>query len=370
MSASAAALKRTPLHALHVESDARLTPFAGWDMPLQYGEGLKAEHLWTRSNAGLFDVSHMGQLVVSGPGVQAGLERALPVDFEGWPDGLQRYTLLLNDAGGIDDDLMVTRTGDTVAIVVNAGCRDADLARLRGLCPGLSIVWRAAALLALQGPQANAALAALNPAVADLTFMQAATVELCGAACLVSRSGYTGEDGFEISVPEDGAMRLARALLAHPAVKPIGLGARDTLRLEAGLHLYGQDMDAQTTVHEAALGWAIAKSRRAGGAKAGGYPGAQTTLREATHGPQRRLTALVGVEAVPVRHGVEIVDGDGGKRGVVTSGTVSPVLGKPVMLASLEAALDADTRLFASVRGKRHEVQRTRLPFVAKRYRR
>ncbi|MDA0224867.1 MAG: glycine cleavage system aminomethyltransferase GcvT [Proteobacteria bacterium] len=370
MSAAATDLQRTPLHALHVDSGARMTPFAGWEMPLQYGEGLKAEHLWTRANAGLFDVSHMGQLIVSGPALEATLERAMPVDFDGWPDGLQRYTLLLNDAGGIDDDLMVTRTGEAVAIVVNAGCRDADLARLRALCPGMRIVWREAALLALQGPQADAALTALNPAVADLTFMQSATIVLCGAPCLVSRSGYTGEDGFEISVPAEAAMRLAQALLAQPMVKLVGLGARDTLRLEAGLHLYGQDMDAQTTVHEAALGWAIAKSRRAEGAKAGAYPGAQTTLREAADGPQRRLTALVGVEPVPVRHGVEIVDGDGGKLGVVTSGTVSPTLGKPVMLASVDVALAADAPLFAIVRGKAHPVARTTLPFVPKRYRR
>lgn len=370
MSAQGTDLRRTPLHALHAEQGARFTPFAGWEMPLQYGEGLKAEHLWTREQASLFDVSHMGQLLVSGNALHATLERALPVDFEGWPDGLQRYTLLLNDAGGIDDDLMVTRTGDRVAIVVNAACREADLARLRALCPGLSIEWNEAALIALQGPRAEAALAALNPEAARLAFMRTAELELCGALCFVSRSGYTGEDGYEISVPAQAAEVLARALLAHPAVRPAGLAARDTLRLEAGLHLYGQDMDAATSVHSASLGWAIAKSRRTGGAKAGRFPGDVATLAEQAAGPMRRLVGLVGVDAVPVRHGAAIVDVHGVARGRVTSGTVSPALGRPIMLASLDAALNATAPLFAVVRGKQHAVQRTPLPFVPKRYRR
>lgn len=370
MSAPATDLRRTPLHALHAERGARFTPFAGWEMPLQYGEGLKAEHLWTRERASLFDVSHMGQLVVSGPNLHAVLERALPVDFEGWPDGLQRYALLLNDAGGIDDDLMVTRTGDRVAIVANAACRDADLARLRALCPELSIEWHEAALVALQGPQAEAALAALNPEAARLAFMHTAELELCGAPCFVSRSGYTGEDGYEISVPVQAAQALARALLAHPAVRPAGLAARDTLRLEAGLHLYGQDMDAATTVHAASLGWAIAKSRRAGGAKAGRFPGAEKTLAEQSQGVTRRLSGLVGLDAVPVRHAAEVVDGGGRAVGVVTSGTVSPTLGRPIMLASLDVALEVKAPLFAMVRGKQHAVQRAPLPFVPKRYRR
>lgn len=370
MSAPATDLRRTPLHALHTECGARFTPFAGWEMPLQYDAGLKAEHLWTRDQASLFDVSHMGQLVVTGPDLHAALERALPVDFEGWPDGLQRYTLLLNDAGGIDDDLMVTRTGDRVAIVVNAACRDADRARLRALCHELSIEWREAALIALQGPQADAALTALNPEASKLAFMHAATLDLHGADCLVSRSGYTGEDGFEISVPTGDAERLARILLEQPAVRLAGLAARDTLRLEAGLHLYGQDMDTQTSVHEAGLGWAIARARRAGGAKAGGFPGAAEVLRPDGATPARRLSALIGEAAVPVRHGAEIVDESGRTLGTVTSGTVSPTLGKPVMLAMLDAAAGAEAPLFAVVRGKRHAVTRTRLPFVPKRYRR
>jgi aminomethyltransferase len=364
------ALAKTPLDALHRALGARFTPFAGYDMPLQYADGLKAEHLWTRANAGLFDVSHMGQLRVTGAGRHAALEAALPLDFEGWPLGQQRYSLLLNDAGGIEDDLMLTRLADEVAIVVNAACRDKDLAQLRARCPGLAFAWRDAALLALQGPRAERVLARLQPAAAELVFMQAAQLELVGAECLVTRSGYTGEDGYEISVPAAAAEPLARALLEDPAVKPVGLAARDTLRLEAGLHLYGQDMDGQTTVCTAGLAWAIARARRTGGAKEGGYPGAPTTLREAREGTARRLAGLVGLEPVPVRSGAEIVDAEGAARGTVTSGTVSPSLGKPVMLAQLDTALAADAALFAVVRGKRHAVARAALPFVPKRYKR
>lgn len=363
-------LARTPLFALHTALGARFTPFAGYEMPLQFAEGLKAEHLWTRAQAGLFDVSHMGQLRVIGPGLHAALERALPLDFDGWPSGQQRYSLLLNDAGGIEDDLMVTRLEGEVAIVANAACRDKDLAQLRARCSALEFTWRDAALIALQGPAAQAALGALAPRAAALKFMQVESIEIEGARCLVSRSGYTGEDGYEISVPSKTAERIARRLLENPAVKPVGLAARDTLRLEAGLHLYGQDMDSETTVCGAALGWAIAPGRRAGGAKAGGFPGAGTTLRERDAGCAHKLVGLVGVEPVPVRSGAQLVDADGAERGTVTSGTVSPSLGKPVMLARLDTALAADAALYAVVRGKRHPVARAQLPFVPKRYKR
>ena len=365
-------LARTPLHDLHRALGARFTPFAGYEMPLQYVAGLKAEHQWTRQNAGLFDVSHMGQLRVRGDAREAGLEAALPLDFDAWPSGQQRYSILLNDAGGIEDDLMVTRFEAEVAIVVNAACRDKDLAQLRAHCSALSFAWRDAALIALQGPAAEGVLAALAPRCAELKFLQSNWIEIeiegAQATCLVSRSGYTGEDGYEISVPVAAAERLVRALLADPAVKPVGLAARDTLRLEAGLHLYGQDMDAQTTVCTAGLDWAIARGRRAGGAKAGGFPGAETTLREARAGTAQRLVGLVGIEPVPVRSGAQIVDADGAPRGVVTSGTVSPTLGKPIMLARLDTALATDAALFALVRAKRHLVARAALPFVPKRY--
>ncbi len=363
-------LMRTPLHDLHRELGARFGPFAGYDMPLQYRDGLRAEHLWTRAHAGLFAVSHMGQLRVRGPDLEQALERALPVDFAGWPHGLQRYTLLLNPRGGIEDDLMVERLEGEVAMVVNAACKDKDLARLQALCPVLAFEPLGHALIALQGPRAEQALAELQPAIARLGFMHAARFELAGTPCLVTRSGYTGEDGFEISVPAARASALARQLLAHPEVKPIGLGARDTLRLEAALPLYGQDMDARTTPREAGLDWAIARSRRAGGLKAGGFPGAEVVLREEREGAHRRFIGLVGVERVPVRHGAALVDAAGREVGVVTSGTVSPSLERPIMLAYVGRETGPQAELFALVRGQRHAVALAPLPFVAKRYKR
>jgi aminomethyltransferase len=336
---------------------------------VQYAEGVRAEHLWTREHAGLFDVSHMGQLRIRGPALEKALERALPVDFEGWQAGLQRYSLLLNDRGGIEDDLMLTRLEDEVAMVVNASTKDADRARLASLCPSLDFAVVDSALLALQGPRAEAVLAQLDPAAASLRFMHAARLRLDATECFVTRSGYTGEDGYEISVPAERAEALAKRLLDHGEVKPIGLGARDTLRLEAALHLYGQDMDAGTTPYEAALEWAIAKSRRAGGAKAGGYPGAQELLEQERSGAGRRLGGFVGHGKVPVRHGAPIVDGAGTELGSVTSGTVSPTLNKPVMLGYVKTPHEAET-LFAMVRGERQPIGRAALPFVPKRYKR
>jgi aminomethyltransferase len=356
-------VNRIALHKLHAELGARFSPFAGYEMPLQYREGLRAEHLHTRTQAGLFDVSHMGQVRVTGPGLHAALERALPLDFAGWPEGAQRYTLLLNERGGIEDDLMVTRLRDEVRIVVNAGCRQKDLALLRSLCPDLSFELLDRALIALQGPAAETVLRSLQPGVARLKFMEAATF----GDWLVSRSGYTGEDGFEISVSRNAAEQLARRLLAHPAVKPAGLGARDTLRLEAGLHLYGQDMDADTSVHEASLAWAIARSRRAGGAKQGGFPGAERTLREAREGTARQLVGLVGEEAVPIRHGSLIVDSEKKQIGMVTSGTISPSTQRAIMLGYLDVKF-LDKELGALVRGAPRRVRIAALPFVPKRY--
>ena len=355
-------LQRTPLHALHAELGARFTPFAGYDMPVQYKDGLRAEHVHTRGRAGLFDVSHMGQVRVTGPSLHHSLERALPVDFDDWPEGLQRYSVLLNESGGIEDDLMVTRLADEVRIVVNAACKETDLALLRKLCPELTFALLDHALIALQGPAAEQAL----PEAAGLAFMHAGTF----GKYFASRSGYTGEDGFEISVPARDGEALARRLLSHPEVKPIGLGARDTLRLEAGLHLYGQDMDSNTTVLEASLGWAIAKSRRAGGKKEGGFPGAGVYLQQRLDGTTRRLVGLVGDEAVPIRHGAELVAADGANVGVVTSGTISPSTQKAVMLGYVNSALREDSRLFAVVRDARRPVRITKLPFVPKRYKR
>jgi aminomethyltransferase len=354
-----AAPARTPLHELHLELGARMVPFAGYEMPLQYAAGLREEHLWTRSSAGLFDVSHMGQLRARGAALTAALERALPVDFADWPPGLQRYALLLEDDGGIGDDLMVTRLEDEVAIVANAACKQRDLERLKKLCPKLEFRVLDAALLALQGPRAEEVV----PEAAALKFMQAGQLKIAGIDCLVTRSGYTGEDGFEISVPANHALHVAKGLLKHPAVKPVGLGARDTLRLEAGLPLYGQDMDTSTTPREAGLAWSIARSRRAGGAKAGGFPGAADVERA-----QKRLVGLVGVEPVPVRSGADLVDKNGAMVGKVTSGTVSPTLGKPVMMGYVASA--APQELQAMVRNRPHPVMISKLPFVPKRYKR
>ena len=355
--------ERTVLHPLHAELGARLCPFAGFDMPLQYGEGLRAEHLHTRSHAGLFDVSHMGQVRVTGPGLHEALERALPVDFDGWPEGAQRYSLLLNERGGVEDDLMVTRLAGEVRIVVNASGRQNDLALLRRLCPGLTFELLDRALIALQGPEAEAAVSALQPAVAGLAFMQAGAF----GDWLVSRSGYTGEDGFEVSIPLPEAERVARQLLRNPSVKPVGLGARDTLRLEAGLHLYGQDMDANTTAVEASLGWTIARSRRAGGKKQGGFPGADVYLQESRAGAKRRFVGLVGDDPAPIRHGSPIVSG-GTEVGVVTSGTVSPSTQRAIMLGYVDAD-SLGKELFAVVRAAPRRVRIAALPFVPKRYR-
>jgi aminomethyltransferase len=357
---------RLPLHELHAELGARFGPFAGFEMPLQYRHGLRAEHLHTRAAAGLFDVSHMGQLRVRGVGLHAALERALPLDFDGWPEGEQRYSLIANERGGIEDDLMVTRLAGEVRIVVNASGRAKDLALLRALCPELSFELLDDGLLALQGPAAERVLAALEPAVSRLGFMRAMR---CGLG-LVSRSGYTGEDGFEISAARDALEPLARRLLADPAVKPVGLGARDTLRLEAGLHLYGQDMDENTTIVEASLGWTVARSRRAGGAKQGGFRGAEVYLREAASGTARKMVGLVGAEPVPVRHGAALVGAAEQALGVVTSGTVSPSTQQAVMLAYLATSHPQDAPLYALVRDKRRPVHRVPLPFVPKRYKR
>ncbi len=375
-------LRRIPLHALHAEYGAKFGAFAGHEMPIQYPAGLKAEHLHTRERASLFDVSHMGQLRIRADDerpqtLYAQLEAALPVDFDDWPHAAQRYSLLLNERGGIDDDLMLVHLVDgaraEVRMVVNAGNRDADLATLRSRCPQLRIEWVDAALVALQGPAAEAALAALDPAAASLRFMQAATLRLLGADCFATRSGYTGEDGYEISLPLAQAEAIVRRLLADPAVRLAGLGARDTLRLEAGLPLHGSDIDATTTPVESGLSFAIPKSRRSGGAKAGGFPGAATILGQLAAGTPRRLAGLVSREPVPIRAHAAIVTPDERVVGEVTSGTISPTLGHPVMLARIErSALDDAARapLRAVVRDRRPGVTPAPLPFVPKRYKR
>lgn len=367
--------RRVPLDALHRRLGARMGAFAGWDMPIQYPAGLKAEHLHTRAQAGLFDVSHMGQLRVTprdgNPDtLRRELEAALPVDLAAWPVGVQRYSVLLNDAGGIEDDLMVINLGDEVRIVANAGNREHDRALLQARCPGLVFDWIDAALLALQGPAAEAVLAGFDPAAAAMRFMEARTLSLEGAACLATRSGYTGEDGYEISVPLAAAEAFAARLLAHPAVAPVGLGARDTLRLEAGLPLHGNDIGPAVTPVEAGLPFAIATARRAAGARPGGFPGAATVLAQFAQAPARRLVGLISPASVPIRAHAPIVDGEGRAVGEVTSGTVSPTLGQPIMLAMLRTEAIGAAGLAAVVRDRRVPVATTPLPFVPKRYRR
>ena len=376
-SAPAAPLARTPLHALHVELGARLVPFAGYAMPVQYPAGVLKEHQHARSQAGLFDVSHMGQVELVGAGADRALETLVPVDVVGLAPGQQRYALFTNAAGGILDDLMVTRhptEPDTLYLVVNAACRDADIAHLRqhlsAHCTVRPLPERA--LLALQGPEAARALERLVRGVdfAAWRFMTARPIVLGGVACFASRSGYTGEDGFEISMPADAAEYLASLLLGEPEAAPVGLGARDSLRLEAGLCLYGHDIDTTTTPVEAGLAWAISRARRADGARPGGFPGADRILAQlAGQDLERRRVGLVGVERTPVREGSVIADASGRTVGSVTSGGFGPSAGKAIAMAYVESAVAApDTPLTAQVRGKAVPMRVAPLPFVPHRY--
>ncbi|GGU70953.1 aminomethyltransferase [Pseudomonas laurentiana] len=366
-------LHTTPLHALHLELGARMVPFAGYDMPVQYPLGVMKEHLHSREQAGLFDVSHMGQIRLTGSEAAKALESLVPVDIIDLPVGMQRYAMFTNEQGGILDDLMVANLGnDTLFLVVNAACKDQDLAHLRkhiGSQCEIQPLFEERALLALQGPAAVKVLARLAPEVAGMTFMQFTRVQLLGVDCYVSRSGYTGEDGFEISVPAANADALARRLLAEPEVAPIGLGARDSLRLEAGLCLYGHDMNAQTTPIEASLLWAISKVRRADGARAGGFPGAERIFAQQHDGVARKRVGLLPQERTPVREDAEIVDEAGSVIGRVCSGGFGPTLSAPVAMGYLDAAHAAlDTPVWAIVRGKRVAMKVSKMPFVAQRY--
>ncbi len=363
-----APLLRTPLHALHVELGARLVPFAGYEMPVQYRDGILKEHLHARAQAGLFDVSHMGQIRLRGADAAAALEQLVPVDIIDLPPNRQRYALFTNAQGGILDDLMVTNAGDHLLLVVNAACKQPDLAHLRASLPAsVDIEYlETQALLALQGPAARAVLSRLAPGANALRFMQAAAVAIDGIDCWVSCSGYTGEDGFEISVPAAQAERLARRLLAEPEVAAIGLGARDSLRLEAGLCLYGHDIDAATTPVEAALGWALSKARRPGGARAGGYPGAAVIEQQLVDGVARQRVLLKPEGRQPVREGSVIVAGER-EVGIVTSGGFGPSLGAPVAMGYLQR--DAlEQPLQAVVRGKPVPLALQRGPFAPHRY--
>ena len=394
-------LLHTPLHGLHLELGARMVPFAGYAMPVQYPAGLMAEHRQTRNCAGLFDVSHMGQLRLAGPDAAAAFETLVPVDVIDLPVGKQRYGLLLTEQGTIIDDLMFVNCGDdpsfagpsqgasapsggsepsserggTIFVVVNGACKAGDIAHIRkhigSRCEVIAMPERA--LLALQGPKAVDALARLVPGVEKLVFMTGDRFDWRGAGLFITRSGYTGEDGFEISVNEAQADALARALLAQPEVKPIGLGARNSLRLEAGLCLYGNDIDTTTTPVEAALTWAIQKVRRTGGAREGGFPGAAKVLGQLQGGVpvERKRVGLVALERVPVREHTELQDAQGQRIGEVTSGLLAPTTDRPIAMAYVATALASPgTRVNAIVRGKPVVMEVATMPFVPNGYHR
>lgn len=366
-------LRRTPLYDLHVELGAKMVPFAGWEMPVQYPAGVMTEHLHTREKAGLFDVSHMGQVILQGDDAAAALETLVPADIVGLGAGRQRYGLFTNDAGGVLDDLMIANKGDHLFLVVNAACADQDIAHLKTLSTrGITVTpVTDRGLLALQGPGAEAVLAALVPAAREMRFMDVIEADWDGAQLWISRSGYTGEDGFEISVPASRAVDLARALLDDPDVAPIGLGARDSLRLEAGLPLYGHDMDQSVTPAAAALGWSIPKSRRTDGPRAGGFPGADRILPELGQAQVTRR-GLRPEGRAPIREGVELFADETASQpiGRVTSGGFGPSVGGPVAMATLPADLTDGAVVFAELRGKRVPAKIVPIPFIKPTYKR
>jgi aminomethyltransferase len=375
---SQAALKRTPLRALHLRLGARMVPFAGYEMPVQFPSGIIKEHLHTRAAAGLFDVSHMGQIALRPRSkhvsdVARALERLVPADLVGLAPGRQRYTFFTNTAGGVLDDLMVSNQGDHLMLVVNAARKDEDEAHLQAELAADCLIEPLSdrALLALQGPRSEDVVAQFAPDVRTMRFMDSRTVTIMGEQCTVSRSGYTGEDGFEISIRGEAAEALCEALLRNPAVTPVGLGARDSLRLEAGLCLYGADLDETTTPVEAALEWAIPKPRRGSGIHAGGFPGADVILGQLANGVTRRRIGLKAEGRAPVRAGAPLyaAEGDSASVGIVSSGGFSPSLNVPIAMGYAPMAAPG-TRLFAEVRGKRLPMIVSALPFVPAHYKR
>jgi aminomethyltransferase len=373
-------LRQTALHGLHVELGAKMVPFAGYSMPVQYPAGVLKEHLHTRAATGLFDVSHMGQVFLSPRSgniadAAVALEALVPVDVLALKPGRQRYGLFTAEDGGILDDLMITNLGDRLFLVVNASRKGDDLALLRQALATSCEVTEVAdrALLAMQGPGAEAVLTALGAQVGDMKFMDVRQMVVAGAETIISRSGYTGEDGFEISVPATQAEALARTILRQRDVLPIGLGARDSLRLEAGLCLYGNDIDTGTSPVEAALEWAIQKSRRIGGAREGGFPGADTILHELEHGSVSRRTGIQPEGRAPIRDGALLFATEDAPTAVgrISSGGFGPSLGRPVAMGYVPAGLDEPDMLFyAELRGRREPVRVATLPFVEHHYKR
>jgi aminomethyltransferase len=380
VSASPPPPKQTPLHALHLSRGGKMVPFAGYDMPVQFGPGVLREHLHTRASCGLFDVSHMGQIALrpkSGRVEDAAraLEWLVPQDILALPAGRQRYALFTNEAGGILDDLMVANFGDHLFLVVNAACKAEDEAHLKEHLSDVCIVepLRQRALIALQGPKAESVLRKFDAEIAAMKFMDTGPRRLAGLDCFVSRSGYTGEDGFEISVPAEAAEAFAKELLADENVLPIGLGARDSLRLEAGLCLYGHDLDPTTTPVEGALEWSIQKSRRKGGARPGGFPGANAILDQFEQGAPRRRVGLKAEGRAPVREGASLFADATSHQpiGSVTSGGFGPSLNAPVAMGYVPPSHAAvDTTVFAEVRGQRLPLRTAPMPFVPNTYKR
>lgn len=369
--ASLSDLRKTPLHSLHISLGARMVPFAGYDMPVQYPEGIIKEHLHTRAQAGLFDVSHMGQATLDGSDPAAALERLTPADIAGLKDGQQRYALLLNDEGGIKDDFMAARLPSERALhlVVNAATKESDFAyiadRLKGIAELKPLPTRA--LLALQGPAAEDVLVRHDYDVQNLGFMKIGRFRIAGAAAIVSRSGYTGEDGFEISLAANEADHVARALLAEPEVLPVGLGARDSLRLEAGLCLYGHDIDETTSPIEAGLAFSIGKRRK----MARDFPASERLMTQLLEGTARKRVGFRVLDKVPAREGAEIVDKTGRVIGRITSGGFGPTIGAPIAMGYVMSEFASDgTELAVMVRGAARPVQVAPMPFVPHRYKR
>ncbi len=373
-------LKRTALFDLHVELGAKMVPFAGYEMPVQYPMGVLKEHMHTRAQAGLFDVSHMGQVIIraksgNADDARAALETLVPVNILGLAEMRQRYGFFTNEAGGILDDLMIANRGDHLFVVVNAACKQADFAHMQaGIGESCEVeMIHGRSLLALQGPQAEAALSRLIPSVADMRFMDVAILDYDDSEAWISRSGYTGEDGFEISLPDDAALKLARALLEMDEVAPIGLGARDSLRLEGGLCLYGHDIDETTSPVEAALSWAIQKVRRRGGAREGGFPGAERILRELEEGVSRKRVGLLPEGRAPMREGTPLFADDQGAQeiGVITSGGFGPTIKAPMAMGYVSADHAAvGTRVFGEVRGKYLPATVSAMPFTPANFKR
>ena len=368
----AQALKKTPLYELHQEFGAKLTEFAGYEMPVQYGLGILGEHQHTRTKAGLFDVSHMGQVILSGRPYKEtalALEKLLPMDVLGLEVGRQRYGILTTDSGGILDDLMFSNRGDHIFVVLNAACKGSDILHLRALLePDIAVKEiENRALIALQGPASEAVLGELNPQIKKMKFMDVETLQIGGVDCWVSRSGYTGEDGFEISIPAEAAESVTRAILSNQIVEFIGLGARDSLRLESGLCLYGHDIDEATTPVEASLTWAIQKARKANGSRSGGFIGSEIILKQIDSGTDKKRVGFLPQTRAPMREGVKIFATETSKEviGKITSGGYGPTVGHPIAMGYIDSKyMKSNDDLYGELRSKRLPIKVSKMPFV------